>query len=231
MNLIANNPITIEDIEIAEQIFGSNIGSLKGKTTRMKPIPVVDNYIAIPQELYAKQQEIILCIDGIKVNRLLFLTTVSKNILYRTAQHVENKSISRFNEAIREIINLYNRAGFKIKEIQSNNEFKPLQDKLLTNFDIGMNFSNPQEHVPEAERNNRVIKERVRATYHRLPYKQITKTMTIILVMDSAKKLNFFPTKNGISEYYSPQMILHQKNLDYTKHCKFTFGTYVQAHN
>ena len=67
-----------------------------------------------------------------------------------------------------------------------------------------MNFSNPQEHVPEAERNNRVIKERVRATYHRLPYKQLTKTMTITLVMDSAKKLNFFPSKNGISEYYSP---------------------------
>jgi hypothetical protein len=94
-----------------------------------------------------------------------------------------------------------------------------------------MNFANPQEHVPEAERNNQVIKERVRATYHCLPYKQMTKTMTKILVMDSAKKLNFFPAKHGISEYYSPRMILHQRNLDYTKNCKFTFGTYVQAHD
>ena len=94
-----------------------------------------------------------------------------------------------------------------------------------------MNLSNPQEHVPKAKQNNRVIKERVRATYHCLPYKQLTKTMTIILVMDLAKKLNFFPTKNGISKYYSPRMILHQKNLDYTKHCKFAFGTYVQAHD
>ena len=55
MNIIANNPVTIEDIETAEQIFGSDIGSLKGKTTRKKPIPVVDDYIAIPEELYAKQ--------------------------------------------------------------------------------------------------------------------------------------------------------------------------------
>jgi hypothetical protein len=68
INIIANNPVTIEDIEIAKQIFGSDIGSLKGKTTRQKPIPVVDNYIAIPEELYAKQQDIVLCIDGIKVN-------------------------------------------------------------------------------------------------------------------------------------------------------------------
>jgi hypothetical protein len=102
---------------------------------------------------------------------------------------------------------------------------------LLTNFGIDMNIANPQEHVPEAKRNNRVIKERVRVTYHRLPYKQITKTMTKILVMDSAKKLNFFPAKHGISEYYSPRMILHQRNFDYTKNCKFTVGTYVQAHN
>jgi hypothetical protein len=94
-----------------------------------------------------------------------------------------------------------------------------------------MNFANPQGHVPEAERNNQVIKERVRATYHQLPYKQMTKTMTKILVMDSAKKLNFFPAKHEIAECYSPRMILHQRNLDYTKNCKFTFGTYVQAHN
>ena len=231
MNLIANNPVTVEDIEIAEQIFGTDIGSLKGKTTRMKPIPVVENYITIPQELYAKQQEVVLCIDGIKINGLMFLTTVSKNILYRTAQYVQSKSISCFKEAIKEVINVYNRAGFKIKEVRSDNEFRPLQETLLEEFEIKMNFSNPQEHVPEAERNNRVIKERVRATYHRLPYKQLTKTMTIILVMDSAKKLNFFPSKNGISEYYSPRMILHQKNLDYNKNCKYTYGTYVQAHD
>jgi hypothetical protein len=117
MNIIANDPVTIEDIKIAKQIFGSNIGSLKGKTTRQKLIPVVDDYIAIPEELYAKQQDIVLCIDGIKVNGMLFLTTVSKNILYQTAQYVESKSISQFKEALKEIIMLYNKAGFKIKEI------------------------------------------------------------------------------------------------------------------
>jgi hypothetical protein len=94
MNMIASNPVTIEDIKIAEQIFGSDIGSLKGKMTRQKPIPVVNDYIAIPEELYAKQQDNVLCIDGIKVNGMLFLTTVSKNIFYQTAQYVESKSIS-----------------------------------------------------------------------------------------------------------------------------------------
>jgi hypothetical protein len=54
--------------------------------------------------------------------------------------------------------------------------------------------------------------------------------MVKVLVNDSAKKLNFFPAKSGISQYYSPRMILHQQNLDYDKHCQYAFGTYIQAH-
>ena len=76
-----------------------------------------------------------------------------------------------------------------------------------------------------------MIKERIRATYHRLPYKRLPRLMLKILVADAAKKLNFFPSKHGISKYYSPRMILHQRNLDYTKHCRFAFGTYVQGHD
>jgi hypothetical protein len=75
-----------------------------------------------------------------------------------------------------------------------------------------------------------VIKERVRAAYHRLPFKHLPRLMIKILVTESAKKMNFFPAKNGISPYYSPRMILHQRNLDYARHCQYTFGTYVQAH-
>ena len=40
MNAIANNLVTTEDIDFAEQIFGHDIGFLKGKTIRRKPIPI-----------------------------------------------------------------------------------------------------------------------------------------------------------------------------------------------
>ncbi len=96
---------------------------------------------------------------------------------------------------------------------------------------MAINFANPQEHVPEAERKNRVIKERVRATYRRLPYIRLTKLLVKMLVTESAKKLNFFPAKNGVSQYYSPRMILHQRNLDYGRHCQYAMGAYVQAHD
>ena len=34
MNMIGNNPVTVEDINIAEKVYGKDIGALKGKTTR-----------------------------------------------------------------------------------------------------------------------------------------------------------------------------------------------------
>ena len=47
--------------------------------------------------------------------------------------------------------------------------------------------------------------------------------------MVSGMQLNFFPTKGGVSTYYSLWMIMDQMNLDYTKHCTMPFGAYVQA--
>jgi hypothetical protein len=54
--------------------------------------------------------------------------------------------------------------------------------------------------------------------------------MVKILTMECAKKLTFFLPTGGISPYYSPRMIMHQKSIDYDKHCSIPFGSYVQAH-
>jgi hypothetical protein len=84
MNLIRNVPVTLDNIKLAEQIFGTDIGALKGKTTRAKPAPVVSDYINIPSKLFNNHQEVVLCMDGMSINGLPFLTTVSRNIMYRT---------------------------------------------------------------------------------------------------------------------------------------------------
>ena len=126
--------------------------------------------------------------------------------------------VSNYKEALIEIIQLYNKAGFKIAEIRSDNKFRPLKEALSINYGIEMNFANPQEHVPEAKRNNQVIKERVRAHYHRLPYKQLTKKMTKVLVMDAAKKLNFSQQDKEylstiVQEWFCIRKILTIRNI------------------
>ena len=94
---------------------------------------------------------------------------------------------------------------------------------------ITMDYCAAKQHVPEAERNNRVIKERTRVGYHRLPYKNTPKVMIEVLVLDSTGKLNMFPAKGGISTYYSPHAIITKEVLNYKKHFEVPFGAYVQA--
>jgi hypothetical protein len=95
---------------------------------------------------------------------------------------------------------------------------------------IKMNYASAQEHVPRAERNNRVIQEQVRAAYHRFPFTYLPRILVKFLVMESTKKLICFPNKYGVSKYFSPRVIMHQENLEYEQHWKYQIGEYVQAH-
>lgn len=50
-------------------------------------------------------------------------------------------------------------------------------NKVNNDLEIAVNYTSKGEHVPEAERNNRTIGERICTTYHNLPYKAIPRIM------------------------------------------------------
>jgi hypothetical protein len=106
-----------------------------------------------------------------------------------------------------------------------------MMDKVKDDLGVCMNFTNALDHVSEAERNNRTIKELVRAAYHRLPFKALPRQLIRYLVQTQASQLNLFPAKGGISPYYSPRTILGLPTLDYVKDCTVPFGAYVQANH
>ena len=105
-------------------------------------------------------------------------------------------------------------------------------DKILLNGSSFMtNLANAQEHVPEAEHNYHILKEHICTTYHGIPYKMLTQTIICYMVMETAAKLNYFPTKGGCSNYFSLREILHHVKLDYKKHCSMPLLSYVLAHD
>jgi hypothetical protein len=50
-NHIKDFPVTVQDIDADLKIWGKNIAALKGKTTRLKMIPVARDYVKVPLEL------------------------------------------------------------------------------------------------------------------------------------------------------------------------------------
>ena len=163
------------------------------------------------------------------VNGIPFLTTIDTPIIYRSCKPMNSKKHVDYFKQLDKILRVYNSANFHIKRIECDQEYKGMMDKVKDDLDVSMNYTNTDDHVPQAERNNRTLKEGIRTAYHRLPYKAIPRIMIEHLVQITAERLNMFPVKRGVSSHYSPEMILMARKLDYNKHCKYSFGTYVQA--
>jgi len=123
MNMITNNPITTKDVDLAGKIFCPNIGTIIGKTTRSKPIPVVDEMIDIPSELVQVQEDEILTLDGMTVNSPKFLTTIAKHLYYWTAHYMPSTTAESYQSAIEDRISVYRMGGFWVVEIHCDNEF------------------------------------------------------------------------------------------------------------
>ena len=76
-NMIKDCPITEEDLKIACNIYGKDVLTLKGKSTRSRPTPVVTDYVAIPKKLLQIHQYVHLFMDIMYVNGMAFLTSTS----------------------------------------------------------------------------------------------------------------------------------------------------------
>src|SRR6056300_1107855 len=124
---------------------------------------------------------------------------------------------------------MYNHAGFNVKVTYCANEFQPLFATVKDDMDVHMNYANPGEHEPHAERNNQHIKALFRTHYHRMPYKCIPKVMTEHLARRVANTCNYYPAKGGISSHYSPHMIIHKRQVNFAHECAAEFGSYEHA--
>ena len=227
--LMRNCSVTTEDVDIAERIFGKDVGTLKGKTTRPKPPIVRTDVVEIPKEILTRW-ELELSVDVMWVNSKPYLTGIDKPIKLRSANKLLSQTKDALFMGLDLILRPYNQAGFKITVINCDNQFRKLLLPLQDDLDLKVNVTSRGEHVPEAERNHRTIEERCRATYHNLPYKLLPQLMADELVTDCVFKLNLFPAKGGVSSYYGPWTIITKKDVDYEKYLTIPFGTYVQAY-
>ncbi len=102
------------------------------------------------------------------VNECGMLTAIDKTLKFRSLVPMNTKQHDEYYRALDCILRHYNSGGFTIKTIHCDGEFRSMMEPVKDGLDVDMNFTNAQDHVPEAERNNRTIKERIRSVWLRI---------------------------------------------------------------
>ena len=206
-NLIPECPITSTDITNARAIFGPDLPSVRGKTVRTMPAPVVADYMAVLRSLADAHKAITLAADVFFVDGIAFLLTVAQMIKFVTAEHLPVRTALSLSKHMKRVLEVYGQAGFRVRTILMDGEFeklKPLKPSIECNTTV------VKEHVSEAERTIRTLKERTRGLLGTLPFENLPQRMKIEFVYFMVLWMNAFPVKSGIPKMISPCELLLQ---------------------
>ena len=126
------------------------------------------------------------------------------------------------------MLQVYDRAGFTVRYIIMDRELEKVKELLPT---IVFNTTAAKEHIAEAERKIRVVKEQNRGVVNTLPFTCIPRQMKIEFIYLVTLWLNVFPVKSGVSETFSPREILLRWRMDAKNHCRVLPVSYCEVHD
>jgi hypothetical protein len=188
INHIRNCPINKQHIQTAENIFGPNLGSLKGKTTYHATPHIVGHITLVPHDIHANHRNIHLTIDIMYINKIPFLITYSCSLCFTTIEILDNCQTPTIRKKLQIVFNLYHHHGFTITKLFADPEFEALHPWFPCLDTCGTN-----DHIPVIECFIRTVKDRSRSTYRMLPFKYIPRIVLIQLMKNVIFWLNSFP--------------------------------------
>jgi hypothetical protein len=166
-NQIKDCPVTVDHVDTALKICGKNVAALKGKTTWTKLDPVGRDFVKVRVELLKLHKEVYITANLFFVNKILFFLMLSCKICFMAINHLVDRTVPHIFKAFKEIYQYYLQCGFCITPVHADGEFAPLE-VLIESLPGGplVNLASPDEHVPELERQIRVVKEWSQAAHH-----------------------------------------------------------------
>ena len=213
----------------AEDIFGPEVGILKGKTTCRNLHTIRQVVEPLEPSIMKQYCHVTLGVDMMFINGIAFLVTVSRHIKFGTIEAIISRKRAHLLAAIKSVAQVYQHAGFKVTMALMDGEFEMLRGDLA-DINITLNTTARDEHVGDVERYIRTIKERMRAVYNTLPYRHMLPRLIIEMAKHAVFWLNAFCQQNRIGANQSPWSIIVGTNVSYSRHCKYQFGEYMQMH-
>ena len=149
--------MTVDDYRRALNIYGVDLGEVKGKIVRHKPVHVrTDIIISVPNGILTNHSSVTLRMDIFFVDQLICMGIISRKLLFTTVAQTEDRAYRTIMEVIIKIIRLYKIIGFVVEFLLTDDEFSGSAVALLKEG-VLLNGTAENEHVPEIERLIRTV--------------------------------------------------------------------------
>ncbi len=216
------------DIRIAHKIFGPSKAAIEGKSTKCKANMDRQDHVVedLPPEVMSEHCDVHLDIDIIFVNKIAFLTAISRDLRMIHAQAIRNRTNKKIKATLKSIKAVYEKRGFKVQTIHGDNEFAPLNE-WVTEKDMSLETCDTNAHVPAIERTNRFLKERIQCIRMDMPFTRIPRRLVIKTVNQATKLINSIPRCGGVHDAMSARELVTGKVLRIPP-CGM--GEYVHGH-
>lgn len=226
----ANFDVTARDFQIADSIWGKDVTSIKGKTKK-RASPVAD--ISVGPAIVQQQQ--VLAIDVMFIDKIPVLIglasplglTIATSLVSLDLQK-SSRSAAVIMKGISYFLGVLSSRNFLTPLLMSDGEgaIGKLQSELNT-LGIEVDISGAGGHVARIERKIQVIKERVRAHIHLLPF-TLNNMGVIMCILYCVSRLNFEPSETRTWGACPREAFLGRK-LDGRRDFRCAFGDYVLA--
>ena len=127
-NIMQKLPMLQEDNEISEDIYGTSITHLEGKTAQLKFQHVESVKIpSVPKIILDKYKEVTILCDLMHINGIGLLNTIPRYIMFAAGIIINNRKLKNSEGGITQVHKLYLHCEFNITRMRSDSGLNPLR--------------------------------------------------------------------------------------------------------